>query len=80
MATGELYLEVVEIVHDLIVVHVKVVEAKRLNCGFPRFPVGGRPARVHRVAHNGGAFHFGRAATWRDQMVGMLTVKSISVN
>lgn len=58
-----LYLEVVEIVHDLIVVHVEVVEAERLR------RVGARlafSARVHRVPDDRCTLHFWRTATLRD--------------
>lgn len=59
---GCLYLEVVEIVHDLIVVHVQVVDAERVG------RVGARlraraGARVHGVAHYRGALHLRGAAT-----------------
>lgn len=53
-----LYLEVVEIMHDLIVVHVQVVEAERVRAGRQRALLA---AGEHRVAHYRGALHLRRA-------------------
>lgn len=60
-----LYLEVVEIMHDLIVVHVQVVEAEWVRGGVAH---GGLlAAREHRVAHYRGALHLRRIAPWNTQ-------------
>lgn len=64
---GDLYLEVVEIVHDLIVVHVQVVEAE----GFDGRVRG--VARVHGIADDRSALHFGGTASCER---GRLSVKS----
>lgn len=71
------YLEIVKVVHDLLIVHFQVVEAKGFRGEVIADTLSAGAAGEHRVAHNGGSLHLGTASTGTDSWEKILTLKSI---